>query len=61
MLVKWNESSVLIGFPEKDETIATIPFPTVTICPEIKANYDKVDIFSTYHAMKENVKLTDLE
>ena len=61
MFLKWNENPVLIGFPEKDETIATIPFPKVTICPETKANKDKFDIFSAYHALKENMPLTEME
>lgn len=61
MLQDRNESPVLIGFPENSVNIGAIPFPTVTLCPETKANYDKIDIVSAYHAMRENVKLTDVE
>lgn len=61
MWIKWQTSPVTMDFTEKEETIAAIPFPTVTICPETKANKLKIDIVSTYHAMKENINVSEIE
>lgn len=34
---KLRTNSMIIGFSEKESSVAEIPFPSVTICPEIKA------------------------
>lgn len=34
---KLNTNSMIIGFSEKESSVAEIPFPSVTICPEIKS------------------------
>lgn len=41
---KWNENPVTISFTEKEFPISAIPFPTVTICPDIKTVKEKLDI-----------------
>lgn len=34
--LKWLDSPVILGFDETLVPVHKIPFPTVTICPEIK-------------------------
>ena len=33
---KWNNSPVIVSFAQKSTPLWTLPFPAVTICPEIK-------------------------
>lgn len=35
---KWDDSPVIVTFSEKMISIKTIPFPAITICPEIKSS-----------------------
>ncbi|XP_061397734.1 pickpocket protein 28-like [Musca vetustissima] len=39
--VKWLDSPVILGFDETLVPVSKIPFPTVTICPEIKMTRDE--------------------
>lgn len=34
---KWDESPVIVTFSEKMVPIKNIPFPAITICPEVKS------------------------
>lgn len=52
--MKWNDFPVILSFTEKEAKISMIPFPTVTICPETKANKDKFDLTSVYNSMKRS-------
>lgn len=61
MWLKWDESPIVLGLTETGKSIAEIPFPTVTICPETKAVIEKIDVISAYHALKENATLTETE
>lgn len=47
---KWDESPVIVTFSEKMTRIHNIPFPAVTICPEIKS---KKEIFNFTAALKK--------
>lgn len=59
---KWNETPVTISFSEHNIPISSIPFPTVTICPETKAQKSKLDLFNAYHMMKtKKSNLSDIE
>lgn len=39
--MKWLESPVIIGFDETLVPVHKIPFPTITICPEIKIDKEE--------------------
>ena len=43
----WNENNVKISFTN-EVPISEVPFPTVTICPEIKAKKHKIDLGHSY-------------
>ncbi|TMW40777.1 hypothetical protein DOY81_014142 [Sarcophaga bullata] len=40
--LKWLDSPVLLGFDETLVPVHKIPFPTVTICPEIKMEAENI-------------------
>lgn len=42
--LKWLDSPVVLLFDEKLIPVNYIPFPTVTICPEIKMGSENFDI-----------------
>lgn len=51
-----------MSFTEKESPISSVPFPTVTICPETKASRDKLDVVGGYHNIKsQHMNLTDIE
>lgn len=54
--MKWNETPVTLSFTEKEATISMIPFPAITICPETKANKDKLDLMAAYEFVKSTGK-----
>lgn len=41
--LKWLDSPVILGFDETLVPIHKIPFPTVTVCPEIKMEANNFD------------------
>ncbi|TMW39267.1 hypothetical protein DOY81_015652, partial [Sarcophaga bullata] len=41
--LKWLDSPVILGFDETLVPVHKIPFPTVTICPEIKMEAETFD------------------
>lgn len=60
--MEWCESPVSVTFTERDAPISAIPFPMVTICPETKTTKEKLDLFSTYHAIKDQkMNLSEIE
>lgn len=59
--IKWRDNPVTMTMNEKQIPISTIPFPTVTICPEIKTYKVKLDISRVYNLPKETRDLTDME
>lgn len=45
--IKWHKNLVTLKMIENNAIdLATIPFPTVTICPETKTTKDKFDLSS---------------
>lgn len=45
---KWDQSPVIVSFAEKYTPVWEIPFPAVTICPEIKTNKNVFNFSSAY-------------
>lgn len=45
--IKWQENPVTMSFTEKPLHFSSIPFPTITICPEMKTVKKKFDISNT--------------
>lgn len=45
---KIQTNSMIIGFSEKDNSVYEIPFPAVTICPEIKTRSYKLNYTDLY-------------
>lgn len=45
---KWDQSPVIVSFAEKYTPVWEIPFPAVTICPEIKTNKNGFNFSSAY-------------
>lgn len=62
---KWDQSPVIVSFSEKSTPIYEIPFPSVTICPETKANKTMIDFTKAYHEMLSKTRppynITDQE
>ncbi|KAF5300623.1 hypothetical protein FQA39_LY11084 [Lamprigera yunnana] len=61
MYNKWKTSPVIVSFATTESSVATIPFPSITICPEVKSipeiyNYTNVFLKKMFHE-----KLTDEE
>lgn len=42
--IKWRDNPVIMSVYESQIPISKIPFPTVTICPEIKTTHTKLDL-----------------
>ncbi|XP_066259647.1 pickpocket protein 28-like [Euwallacea similis] len=45
---KWNSSPVIVSFDTRETKIHSIPFPAVTICPEVKSRrnlYNHTDVY----------------
>lgn len=70
--LKWLDSPVILGFDETLVPVSKIPFPTITICPEIKMNRDEEFDFTKvaekieaeieeYESFKNSANLTDEE
>lgn len=51
LYIKWDQSPVIVSFSEKSTPIYRIPFPSVTICPETKANKSMIDFTKVYHIL----------
>lgn len=55
-LGKLDESAIIVTFDEKSTPISFIPFPAVTICPEIKAMRDKLNYTKTLNMIQEAMR-----
>jgi acid-sensing ion channel, other len=53
----WDQNPVIVTFADRPTPIWQIPFPAITICPEIKAQKEIVDITKVYHMLKGNGSL----
>lgn len=43
ILISWTENPVTVGFTERQAPISDIPYPTITLCPEIKARQKTIN------------------
>lgn len=61
--IDWRNRPVTMTYSEKEESISTIPFPTVTVCPRTKFLKDKFKFDNDlYHAYMANPNtLSDIE
>lgn len=46
---KWSDSPVIVSFAETTTPVWQVPFPAVTICPEVKASRDSFDFTEAFH------------
>lgn len=51
---KWHDSPVIVSFDEKATPIWKIHFPAVTICPESKFNFDKLNYTNAFQMVFNN-------
>lgn len=61
MFIYLVQSPVVLGLTENEMTVGGIAYPSVTICAETKAKSEKIDVFATYHAIREKVKLSAIK
>lgn len=59
--IKWRDNPVTMAMNEKQLPISTIPFPMITICPEIKTYKEKLDITYLHDLPKEYRVLSKIE
>lgn len=59
--IKWRDNPVTMSLTETLLPIPTVPFPTVTICPEIKTYKQKLDLTSLYGLKIDEWDLSDIE
>lgn len=59
--IKWHDNPILMAMNEKQIPISTIPFPTVTICPETKTHRAKLDLEYLYEVPKDMWNSTEAE
>ena len=52
--LKWQRNPVQISFTEKDIFVSDIPFPKITICPEVKADKFKIHLESFLAEQRNN-------
>lgn len=53
---QWQLNPMKLSLAEKEMSIMAIPFPTVTICPEIKTDKAKFDLSKTLHKVQYSEK-----
>ncbi|XP_030554452.1 pickpocket protein 28 [Drosophila novamexicana] len=54
--LKWQDSPVILGFDETLVPVHKIPFPTITICPEIKMERNVFDYANISQQIWQNFK-----
>ncbi|CAH2092886.1 unnamed protein product [Euphydryas editha] len=52
--VKWNDSPVIVSFAETSTPVWQIPYPAVTLCPEIKTMQTVFNYTKYYHLEETN-------
>lgn len=55
--IRWAEDPVKMGVIAKPVNLETIPFPTVTVCPEIKTIKNKLDITVALNSLSNLSKI----
>lgn len=53
VLINWIENPVSMSFTEKPASISEIPFPTITVCPEVKAHKEKMTVDDDVRSIPE--------
>lgn len=53
---KMDRDPVLVSLSEKSTPVYMIPFPAVTICPDVKASKSKINLTETYEMLLEEFK-----
>lgn len=53
---KWESTPVIVSFSEKATPVWKIPFPAVTICPEVKISAKMLNITQTFHDINHDTK-----
>lgn len=51
---KWRSSPILVSFDEKLTPITEIPFPAITICPEMKSDAQLFNFTAVFHSIRES-------
>lgn len=59
--IKWRDTPVTMAINERQLPISTVPFPTITICPETKVHRSKLDLERLYEMPKEMWNCTEAE
>lgn len=44
---KWDETPVIVSLSEKTTPMWKVPFPAVTLCPEVKTSIKKLNLTET--------------
>ncbi|XP_031340950.1 pickpocket protein 28-like [Photinus pyralis] len=59
--VKWERSPVIVTFATQETSISRIPFPAVTVCPDVKFDVEVFNFTRTLRKMVLGRKLTQQE
>lgn len=54
--LKWQDTPVILGFDETLVPVHKIPFPTITICPEIKMERNMFDFTNVSSRILEEIQ-----
>lgn len=57
VLIKWNQTPVIVSFAEKSAPVWEVPFPAVTVCPETKSYANKLNFTDAYNMLIEGMKV----
>ncbi|XP_038106261.1 pickpocket protein 28 [Culex quinquefasciatus] len=52
LYVKWDNSPGIVSFATKASDVSDIPFPAITICPEVKSQISRFNFTDAYHKHK---------
>ncbi|XP_044272614.1 pickpocket protein 28-like isoform X2 [Tribolium madens] len=58
---KYETSPVIVSFATKETPLYKIPFPAVTICPEVKSDVRKFNLTNVFMKKKNNLLLSETE
>lgn len=58
---KYDKSPVVVSFATEDTPLYEIPFPAVTICPELKFSKEKYNHTDIYLKLQEKKQITNEE
>lgn len=54
--IRWDDTPVVVSLKEKATPVWRIPFPAVTICPEVKINSKMLNLTQTLHTINQNIQ-----